>query len=160
MQPFHRWDDAWQACPRGDWLLAFGARFEVEPALLVRASLGAIEAGLRGTYLEPIFSNSLRANAPTTGTELAALDFTSATADSTDPHVGALGDALALLRDAQEKPEYAAAAASQALGVVVSASGDCATMAVVRYTHQVMADAVRAVMPAAPPILSHARARD
>lgn len=150
-EPYDDWEAAWQACPRGDWLLAFAARFGSSPAQIAIATLDAIRAALRGTYLEPICDK------PLTDAKLAWQrgkrgDFFSQMQVANDPNAAMLKEALALTDSVDRHPEHAAAAASQILSTVVAASGDCASMAVVRYTHQVMADAVRRAIVPAPPL--------
>ncbi len=145
------WPSAWKQCPRGDWLLAFAARFGSSPTKVAIATIDAVEAAVTGTYLETIYQAPLATTRAALQAGQSSVDPGALDSDSSDPNVAALADAIGLLREVENQPAVGAAVAAQVVSVVVAASGDCATMPVIRYTHQVMADAVRRTIAEPPP---------
>jgi hypothetical protein len=143
------WGALWSSCPRPDWMLAIGARVNVEPARLAeaawRVSVLSLDVMPDGENADPIGDPAARSDE-----ELATIAATlEARSDAaSDPAV-----ATALLAQAQAartrlEPSAGAMAAALTTQALVLDAGDCAMMSVVGWSHESGADRVRAVIDA------------
>jgi len=151
-RPFgERWEEAWNTCPRGDWLLGIAARAGIERKLIVSAAcacarfafdylpesetrpgaaVDAVERWLDGAD-EPELREAMQTSAE------AAID------DAPDPSVAAAAMAgLACLR-AIDTPEEAALVVTSAVQAALLDVGDCAMMSAVGYAQSTCADLTR-----------------
>ncbi|RLB47375.1 MAG: hypothetical protein DRJ42_25560 [Deltaproteobacteria bacterium] len=155
----------WDACPRGDWLLAMAARLGAEPRALVlaasaaartafellpdeesrpAAALVALEAAVRAADAtntdaggpEPEGRASEELQAHRAAVEAMA-------ASAPDPTVNVIAEAVLAAITSLEEPGAAAGAAALAAQASVFDAGDCAMMAALGYAQEMSAKAVR-----------------
>jgi hypothetical protein len=150
----------WQACPRGDWLLALASRLGAPQRLLVLAACGCAKPALEhvpeehsavGACLEELRGWADSARPPLTAEQIEAMRATLETARDAalDPaHAEAALAALAALETVGD-PAFAASAAAFATHAAMVSAADCAMMESLRYAQHETAEAVRAALPAA-----------
>lgn len=141
----------WTSCPRGDWLLALGARLAIDRRLLVAAAARCV-----GPALEYVPEEELR--------PAACVEWLKAwgRGEAVEPRLAELRDGLmqahsgardaamaeALLAfvsalDAVHEPAAAAGAAAFAAQAAMIGAGTCAMLAALSFAHRMQADAVR-----------------
>jgi hypothetical protein len=142
----------WEACPRGDWMLAIAARAHASTDALC---LAAAECARSCLYVLPegahpardaldVLEGWARGAQPR-----AALSAASAAVDqveSDDPAVVAAIEAVRCALGAASDPESAAGAAANAAQAAVYSVGDCAMMPALRESQATSAARVREVI--------------
>ena len=150
------WRAAWTGCPRGDWLLAIAARAGVERSLLIEAAADCAHTALEFLRDEPRPAQAIEAARAHAGGAAdvdlrARFDAAEAAAEAAqaagDMASASASRAAAFATRVGEDPFAAAASASHAVEAAVAATGDCAMMQVLTYTHDRCADLVRARIP-------------
>jgi hypothetical protein len=149
----------WQACPRGDWLLALASRLRAPGRLLVLAACRCAEGALDhlppeqaavGECLEAIGAWA-QGSAPPLGVEqLEAMraQLEKARDEAVDAaHAEAALAALAALETLGD-PAFAASAAAFAAQAMMVSAADCAMLEALRFAQHQSADTVRAALPA------------
>jgi hypothetical protein len=149
----------WQACPRGDWLLALASRLGAPERMLVLAACGCAKPALEhlpeehtavGECLEELRSWACSALPPLPTEQIEAMRATLETARDAalDPaHAEAALAALAALETVGD-PAFAASAAAFATQAAMVSAADCAMMEALRFAQHETAEAVRAALPA------------
>jgi hypothetical protein len=150
----------WQACPRGDWLLALATRLRAPARSLVLAACGCAEAAL--DHVPPEHAEvgdrlaELRAWAESTLPALTVErieamrgQLEAARDAATDAaHAEAVLAALAALETLGD-PAFAASAAAFAAQATMVSAADCAMMEALRFAQHQSAETVRAALPKA-----------
>jgi hypothetical protein len=148
----------WQACPRGDWLLALAARLNAEPSALVLAACACAEGAL--DHLPPeqtavveclsaIRSWAEGSRAALSMDEIEALRTRLEAARDGAQDQAQAEAALAALAALETigDPAYAASAAAFAAQATMVSASDCAMMEALRFAQHQTAQSVRAVLP-------------
>jgi hypothetical protein len=150
----------WQACPRGDWLLALATRLRAPTRALVVAACGCAEAAL--DHVPPEHAEvgvrlaELRTWAESTLPALTVEriesmrgQLESARDAATDAaHAEAVLATLAALETVGD-PAFAASAAAFAAQATMVSAADCAMMEALRFAQHQGAETVRAALPEA-----------
>jgi hypothetical protein len=150
----------WQACPRGDWLLALATRLRAPARSLVLAACGCAEAAL--DHVPPEHAEvgdrlaELRAWAESTlptltveRIEAMRSQLEGARDAATDAaHAEAVLAALAALETLGD-PAFAASAAAFAAQATMVSAADCAMMEALRFAQHQSAETVRTALPKA-----------
>lgn len=145
------WPEAWDVCPRGDWLLAFAVRAGTDRERLADAVIALAESVMEDVDV-PGLADAL-ATLRAARADGAAAD---ALADAEETRASSAPDLLsaqahrvvALAARSLEEPETAALVPAQMVELAMSSVIDCAMMSVVGATHARTADIVRAHLPA------------
>jgi len=148
----------WQACPRGDWLLALASRLRAPGRVLVlaacRCAQGALdhlppEQASVGECLEALGAWAEGA-APSLGIEQVEgmrAQLERARDEAVDAaHAEAALAAIAALETLGD-PAFAASAAAFAAQATMVSAADCAMLEALRFAQHHSADAVRAALP-------------
>lgn len=150
----------WQACPRGDWLLALATRLRAPVRTLVLAACGCAETAL--DHVPPEHAEvgerlaELRAWAASTVPALTTerietmrRELEAARDAAADPaHAEAVLAALAALETVGD-PAFAASAAAFAAHATMVSAADCAMTEALRFAQHQSAETVRAALPRA-----------
>lgn len=152
------WPAAWEACPRGDWLLGIAARAGVPATLVGRAALEVARFGLEDVAPDALPIPDALARAPSV---LAARDaaglatlrteadvFERASDAAGDPALAASLLAAACALRACARPEEAASVPALVAQAAVLSAGDCAMTAAFGYAQRRSAEIVRGSIPA------------
>jgi hypothetical protein len=141
----------WEACPRGDWLLAIAARAGVAPDRIARAAAEVVVLArdhlpdddvLAREVLEAVVRHARGEGPAPDAHAIAALE---ASADrAPDPAVQLARLAIVA---AAGPPEDAASVAALLAQAAAHDAGECAMHAAVSYAHRKSAELVRAVIP-------------
>ncbi|GAB4198512.1 MAG: hypothetical protein OHK0013_07740 [Sandaracinaceae bacterium] len=150
-------DDAesfWDACPRGDWLLAIAARAGVGAALVARA---AAEVAVLARDLLPdddtlarevLDALLRRARGEGSGPDDAALRALEASVDhAPDPVVQLARSAIVVAAGSAQRPEDASVVAGMLAQAAALDAADCGMHAAVSYAQRKSAAIVRAIVP-------------
>lgn len=150
----------WQACPRGDWLLALAARLHAPPSALVLAACGCAETTL--DLLAPdqtVLPDALRTirvwaqghGEPPSLAQLEAVrgSLEGARDGATDPVSAEAALAALAALETLGDPSFAASAAAFATQAAMASAADCAMMESLRFAQHQTAECVRAALPAA-----------
>jgi len=150
----------WQACPRGDWLLALATRLRAPTRVLVVAACGCAQAALDhvppehaevGDLLAELHAWADSALPALTVERIETMrgQLEAARDAATDPaHAEAVLAALAALETVGD-PAYAASAAAFAAQATMVSAADCAMMEALRFAQHQSAETVRAALPEA-----------
>ncbi|MCA9599889.1 MAG: hypothetical protein KC776_41570 [Myxococcales bacterium] len=144
---------AWDACPRGDWLLGIAARVGVERPRLVAAAASAARTALdcvpadelRPEHAVSVAEAWARGEA-SEGDVRAAADAVAAAAPP-DPAVAAAAMAAHAAALSATDPEAAPLAAVHAAEAALLGVPDCAMLSALSHAHASAADAVRRHVP-------------
>lgn len=144
----------WEACPRGDWLLALAARLNVDRRVLVAAACRCVEPALE--YVaedEPRPLVCLSALYAWSRGEASEADWAThreglmgAHADARDAAGAEALLAFVAALDAVQDASAAAGAGAFAAHASMLATSDCAMVEALRFAQRMQADAVRAVI--------------
>lgn len=149
----------WDACPRGDWLLALATRLRAPTRLLVLAACGCAQNALAhlppehaavAACLEELKAWAVSALPPLTTEQIEAMRaaLEAARDAAMDPaHAEAALAALAALETVGD-PAFAASAAAFAAQATMVSAADCAMLEALRFAQHESAETVRAVLPA------------
>lgn len=149
------WRGLWEACPRGDWLLAIAARLGAERPVLVRAACACARLAL--DQLPDDLEAPRRALEAAEGWARGQGDAGACqlAADRAEESAGSAGDpaaqaaAMACVAAARSvaDPQAAPTAAAAAAQAAVFDAGDCAMMSALRYAQAECAERVRRALP-------------
>lgn len=142
------WRAMWEACPRGDWLLAVAARSGIDRARVAHAAIDVARFGLEDHETPPSApldrGEVAIADGRTAGLEEEAMVLERASHTADDPTTAALTLALACALRAYETPSDAAMVPALVAQAAALSAGECAMMAAVSYAHRRSAEIVRA----------------
>lgn len=147
------WQRLWAECPRGDWLLALGARLGVERPRLVLAAAAAARTAfdsmpegearpLRAIELAEAWARG-EASASACRERAVELERFS----PPDPALAAVAAAAHAALVAVDDADAAAGAAANAAQAALFGAGDCALLSLLAYAQRETADRVREHVP-------------
>lgn len=149
----------WQACPRGDWLLALAARLNAPSSTLVLAACGCAEGALE--HLPPEQTavaaclSTVRAWAEGSRSALTVEELErmralleAARDSASDPAQAEAALAAIAALETIGDPAFAASAAAFAAHATTVSAADCAMVEAMRFAQHQTAESVRAALPA------------
>jgi hypothetical protein len=144
------WAGLWEACPRGDWLLAMAVRRGVPEGARVRAAVRCARLALDvlpdGETRAADGLATVEGGADARSAAIAALEEAGEAAP--DPAVQAAFMAVEAALRSVDDPDSAVVAAASAIQATVLDTGECAMMTALTYAQRTSADRVREVIPA------------
>lgn len=149
---FDGWAALWDACPRGDWLLAIAVRRGVSHERIVDAAARCARLGLehlpegerlptRAIELAEAFARGEADDAEERVEVVRALD--AAIGDAQDPVIAAASTAALAALLAIESPSDAPLAAAAVAQAAVLDAGECAMLSALGFAQRTCADRVR-----------------
>ncbi len=149
------WERAWNACPRGDWLLALAARRGADRVALVRAACACAELALdyvpedetRAHRALDLARRWLANDDDASERARACEDVEHAIDEAPDPAVAAAATAALSALRAIDVPADAALAAASSVQAAVFDAAECAMMSAMGYAEHTCAERVREHLP-------------
>ena len=150
----------WQACPRGDWLLALAARLNAEPRTLVLAACRCAQNAL--DHLPPEQTNVVSclqtirawAEGSDVGLSIETLDGMRSQLEAARDQAQDQAQAEAALAavaalETISDPAFAASAAAFAAQATMVSAADCATLEALRFAQHQSAESTRTALSSA-----------